>query len=244
MKLISFGIASKYFDNELRITIDSILACHNSLALIEIVVVLSCQASVQRLLEYINKLPSSANRLHVKIDICSEGVYPAFNRCILLASSKYILFLGAGETLYCDNIQWFFDCAERCDIDFFNFSLAIDGQPSYSPRFSMLSIPPHQACVYKRSIICQENLSYDIRLKIYADGFFTRDFLEFIHSYIAVDMPLINYRSGGIGSRVKFRSCMYRIADLWRAFVFRQLSIGGFKTFLCCSFNQLSMLLS
>lgn len=240
-KLICFIVAAKYCDDDLESTLLTIFEDPGIRAFVEVVIILSSEQQVQEL----NNLVS---RMHVLdsdsliLSTSSTGPYGAYNLGLSLASADYVSFIGAGEKIILSGLQWLVEASKAITFDFLHMALYIDGASGYVPNFAGLGVPPHQACVFRRAVAINNDIQYDERLRVYADGYFTVSFLRHCRSYFTTGKALVDYKSGGLGSGRSLRLVATRIVDLWRAFVLRDFTVGGFSTFLVGIYRQVILL--
>lgn len=240
-KLICFIVAAKYCDDDLESTLLTIFEDPEIRGIVEVVIVLSSDQEVQELTNRVSRMHAVDN-VSLIASTNSTGPYGAYNLGLSLASADYVSFIGAGEKIILSGLQWLVEVSKAIPFDFLHMALHVDGASSYVPNLICLGVPPHQACVFRRAVAIDNDIKYDERLKVYADGYFTAGFLRHCRSYLTTDKALVDYKSGGLGSGRSLRLVTARVVDLWRAFMLRDLTVGGFSTFLVGTYRQVFLL--
>jgi Glycosyltransferases involved in cell wall biogenesis len=113
-------------------------------------------------------------RIHKHISEPDAGIYDAMNKGILLSEGEWIYFLGADDTLYCNNTlsNFFAQYDNNADVlygnvIFKNSKKVFDGEFDYNKM--CLSCPCHQAVFYKKELFKRFGL-FNTKYKINADA--------------------------------------------------------------------------
>lgn len=142
----------------------------------------------------------------------NSGVSTARNRGLKEAIGKYIMFVDADDTL---NTTWwdivFKEVVKNKDLVIFNYtkdnskvniidiSKLLEGNQLQSYKGEMLKLPTLYMTVwgklFKRSIIVNNKILFDSRLRLAEDGDFMLQFLVKVNSILLNNYTLYNYRN-------------------------------------------------
>ena len=229
MTCINFVVASKDFNESLKTTILSIdnysaqYSINCSLHL-----VFSSEASVVIAKNFLNHHTKLCN---FSLLCDSRGIYSAYNVGLSACDDGYVCFLGAGETLnFSPKHTEFWKSITYSRPDLLLFPLTYNnGSFSFWLNYPFATVPRHQCCLYSLRLISQINLVYDCDLSIHADFIFTSAFLEQTTSLSLAPFPLIDFKTGGLGTSRK--GSFLRIRDRFIIFVKYKTSFRGFCSF-------------
>jgi len=159
-------------------------------------------ASTDRTLEIIHKYES---RLAYWVSEPDEGIYDAMNKGVLKATGEWILFMNAGDTFVSTNTVA--TCVKafqsNCAMVYGGINVvntqnqSVVYQPPLDLSMYVKRMPCcHQAVFFKTALVkhyqfntlFKINADLDLILKLYHAG----------HSYVKLEIPVINFLSGGI----------------------------------------------
>lgn len=150
----------------------------------------------------------SPARLHQGRD---AGLYDAMNRGTDLARGDYLLYLNSGDTLAGPSVLAAVAkllSSERPDF-FYGDSLErqLDGEDVFKIAYSHKSAPSrmfthHQSMIFRRAIVSDAGLRYNLAYPIAADYDFTLRFLERANRIVRFPGVIANFSAGGV-SQVK-----------------------------------------
>ena len=141
-----------------------------------------------------------------------NGLYDAMNKGIEIASGKYIIFMNAGDifvdskTLY--KIKNLLNVKDYPDFIYGDsIEVSKDGRTKFYKKAKNHRLiwyglfTHHQAMLYKRQIIKECNLQYDLKYKIAADYDFTAKFLKLSSNILQIKIPVCVFKQGGISMK-------------------------------------------
>ena len=145
----------------------------------------------------------SPARLHQGRD---EGLYDAMNRGTELARGDYLLYLNSGDTLAEQQVLAEIGAvlaAERPDFLYCDsFERQLDGEIRYKPSRPMKWLPlgmisHHQAMLFRRDVIEQNAIRYDLSYRIAADYDFVLHHVRASKSSHYLPRPICVFERGG-----------------------------------------------
>lgn len=148
------------------------------------------------------------DKINYYISEPDKDLYDAMNKGIRFASGKYVIFMNAGDTFVNDKTL----CQVKKILEVQNYPDFIYGDSieiskDEKERFYKKArnhkwawyglFTHHQAMFYKRKIIEDYNLQYDLKYKIAADYDFTVKFLRLSSNILQIKIPVCVFRQGG-----------------------------------------------
>jgi glycosyltransferase involved in cell wall biosynthesis len=168
-------------------------------------------SSTDRTLNLINLL---SKKYFSKILVTSEndnGIYDAMNKGILIAKGNWLYFLGSDDELYSncvlENVRKrikYFDSVVYGNVKIVgNISWALDNQ-IYDGTFNTKKFKNknicHQSIFYKRSVIINNQILYNLKYKICSDWEFNMRLWKFNY-FKYINLTIANFMAGGASSK-------------------------------------------
>lgn len=225
-KNISVILACLNYEPSCQLSIDSIIKSNSINNLFqELIIIIGSKSDRKKILKNYKGLKNKG--LTIKVEISRNGIYAAYNHGLKIATGEYLLFIGDGEEINCE--IYFLKRLEKylkLNLDTYIFNLSFNNKSSFRKlKIKDLKCPPHQTILYSNRIIKENKICYDEKLRIYADAFFTRSYLDLAENFIFTSIALVDFKEGGLGNSID--GTKYRIVDQLRIFYYYRRNIKG-----------------
>lgn len=232
MKNFSIITVCKNAENEIEITLKSILAQNYNLSIIEVIIIdgLSTDNTTKIVKQYGNH----AKQKNLKIKLYSEkdnGIYDAMNKGAQHSTAEWCIYLNAGDAFFCNNAlnKLASGCSEKYDIVYGDAIHSYKNKYKKTKSRSETEIDflhgmefCHQACAIRTEYL-QTHL-YTLTFEIAGDcDFFTKAYVEkarfhYIPEIISIfDKNGISSNNGGLvkkeNAKIKYK---YGLSDVKR----------------------------
>lgn len=161
--LVSIIIATYNAENHIGIALNSLIANINEST--EIIIVDGL--SQDNTLKIVNNYKSYISKISSEKDL---GIYDAMNKGVLMASGKFILFLGADDELRI-NINDLSSILIHENIIYYGDVIVTPSNVPYGGKFNLAKLLNknicHQGIFYPRAVLIKN--AYDLRYKLMAD---------------------------------------------------------------------------
>lgn len=185
-------------------------------------------------LKYLNELSKNDERIRY-VSEKDDGIYNAMNKGIALAEGQYILFLGAGDLLYHNNVFSDIKKYEKYDV-IYGYGIFSSGKYKGKKvgtklglwKFLFDKVAAHQAVYVKTSIM--KKYGFQEKYKVQADQDVLMHMYKDGYRFKYLNRPLCYYDGLGFSSNAKYlqQNIVDRVNMLreYYPFLYRVRAIG------------------